>query len=1088
MASLRLTLLGGFEARLATGEAIGLPTKKAQALLAYLAVPPGEAHQREKLAALLWGNTSDGRARDGLRHALGALRKAIHGVTPPALLAEGQTLALNASVVDVDVTRFQHCVAEGTPRALEQAADLYGGDLLLGSAVSEPLFDEWLAAERERLREMALAALARLLANQTNGGATEQAIQTAIRLLGLDPLQETVHRALMRLYARQGRRGAALKQYQICVAVLQRELGVEPEPATRELYQEVLRRRPVLEGIPDMPSRALPRYTALRRRPRPFATDTPLIGRGQEMAWLRALLADAADGHGEVAVVVGDAGVGKTRLVAELAAQVPEVSGQVLIGRSHESEQILPFGPWVDAMADVRQLVDVTWLETLPRAIRRELGRLLSELGPTDDESAALPDYLKLFEGVEFLLGHLADRRPTLLILEDLHWADEMSVRLLAFMARRLQAWPLLLIATVREEALIDAPLLQRTLNELKSDAHIAMRVLGSLSRADTFQLVHALSRHVIEEATVDRVSEDVWRTSAGNPLVVIEAMRLAAQQMLSAGLAVLPLPERVRDIVGGQIDRLDERGRDLVALASVIGRDFEFSLLHHVSGFEEQETARGVEELIRRRMLHSVDERLDFTHDRVREVAYSRILAPRRKILHRRVADALTTLYGESLDSHHLALGLHYAKGEVWDKAIIHLRHAAAKAVERSANREAVACFERALEILPHMPESRARLELATDLRLELRTPLQACGEVERGAAYSKEAERLAWELHDPGRLGRASVHMCNHSRMAGRMAEAVGLGQRALAIANEVNELSLMVAASYSLGLVHSYLGDYVEAEQFLRKTMHAVRCNGIYHRCGLDGLPAVMSPGHLARILAECGRFDEGVFLGREAIEIGEKLEHPYSLVAPYWGLGSLYNAWGVFDEAITVLERGCAISRKWELLSWLPNNLEALGCAYARSRRLNEGIQLLEESVKAYEALGRRPLTVHLGEAYLLVGRPDDAYAFAANTLAVAQSQGERRLEAFALYLLGEIASQRVPMATPEGRYRQAIGLAQMLGMRPLVAHCQLGLAKLYRRTGKRTESDEHFATATTMYRDMGMTYWLAKAECEIAPLA
>jgi predicted ATPase len=180
----------------------------------------------------------------------------------------------------------------------------------------------------------------------------------------------------------------------------------------------------------------------------------------------------------------------------------------------------------------------------------------------------------------------------------------------------------------------------------------------------------------------VARLSEQIWRTSAGNPFVVIEAMRAAPHEGLSPGLEGLSVPKRVHDIIGRQLDRLDERSHELVALASVVGRELEFDLLQHVSGLGEEEAARGVEELIRRRVLHIVGESLDFTHDRVREVAYSRILAPRRKVLHRRVADALATLYADSLGPHHLALGLHYAEGQVWDKAVVHLRRAGVRAV----------------------------------------------------------------------------------------------------------------------------------------------------------------------------------------------------------------------------------------------------------------------------------------------------------------------------------------------------------------------------------------------------------------------
>src|SRR5437667_3363077 len=245
MPRLNLALLGGFHGRVDASAPLTLPTRKTPALLAFLALPPGRSHPREKLASLLWGGMREPQARSGLRQSLFALRKAVT-VEPPALLIEGDTVGLNPTAVDVDVVEFERAVAEGAPTALERAAALYRGELLEGLALQEAPFEEWLLAERERLRELALEALAKLLRHQRTTGATEAALQTALRLLALDALQEPVHRTVMRLYVQLGRRPSALRQYQICVGLLQRELGVEPESATKQLYLEVLRQRPSL--------------------------------------------------------------------------------------------------------------------------------------------------------------------------------------------------------------------------------------------------------------------------------------------------------------------------------------------------------------------------------------------------------------------------------------------------------------------------------------------------------------------------------------------------------------------------------------------------------------------------------------------------------------------------------------------------------------------------------------------------------------------------------------------------------------------------------------------------------------------------
>src|SRR5215471_21657081 len=243
MARIDLTLLGGFQARLSHGPPLTVPSRKAQALLAYLALPCGVAHPRDKLAALLWGDLREGQARTNLRQTLFMLRKALAIRVPDSLRIDAASVALEPAAVTVDVTAFERLVTQGTSDSLAQAADLYQGDLLQGLAVWEAPFEDWLMGERERLRELALETLAKLLTQQRAVGATEPALQTALRLLALDPLLETVHRTLMRLYAQVGRCESALRQYQICVDVLHRELGVDPEAETRDLYQEILRSR-----------------------------------------------------------------------------------------------------------------------------------------------------------------------------------------------------------------------------------------------------------------------------------------------------------------------------------------------------------------------------------------------------------------------------------------------------------------------------------------------------------------------------------------------------------------------------------------------------------------------------------------------------------------------------------------------------------------------------------------------------------------------------------------------------------------------------------------------------------------------------
>src|SRR5262245_10510843 len=235
MPALTVHLLGGFEARLGAGAPVQFPTKKARAVLAYLAVRPGQTHSRDEVADLLWSTRGDEQARGSLRRTLSDLRKALDD--PQWLVTDGDQLRLEPDHIEVDVATFERLAGDGTPAALEQAAALYRAELLAGFGLGEQPFEDWLRAELERLRDLALRTLARLIAHHQAAGALDRAVEAALRLLALDPADEATHRALMSLYARQGRRAEALRQYQTCRDLLMKTLGVEPDPATEELHR-----------------------------------------------------------------------------------------------------------------------------------------------------------------------------------------------------------------------------------------------------------------------------------------------------------------------------------------------------------------------------------------------------------------------------------------------------------------------------------------------------------------------------------------------------------------------------------------------------------------------------------------------------------------------------------------------------------------------------------------------------------------------------------------------------------------------------------------------------------------------------------
>ena len=293
MAPVVLTLLGGFHARPRAGIPAIRLGQKAQALLAFLAASPGVAHSRDKLMAILWSSTPEEQARHSVRQALFTLRKALAPVAPAMLQTEGERVAVSPDAVEVDVVALERLATQATREALEQAVALYRGDLLEGLRIREPPYEEWLSAERERLRTLVLDPLERLLIDYTETGATPQATRTAVRLLTLDPLREAAHRALMRLSLQTGQRAVALRQYRTCAKVLDREFGVAPDAETRRLYLEIVAERPApspvvpvlprVEGKPPLGSALIVHDEPVLRA----ALDSCLAGAGYDVVTAR---------------------------------------------------------------------------------------------------------------------------------------------------------------------------------------------------------------------------------------------------------------------------------------------------------------------------------------------------------------------------------------------------------------------------------------------------------------------------------------------------------------------------------------------------------------------------------------------------------------------------------------------------------------------------------------------------------------------------------------------------------------------------------------------------------------------------------
>jgi tetratricopeptide (TPR) repeat protein len=380
-----------------------------------------------------------------------------------------------------------------------------------------------------------------------------------------------------------------------------------------------------------------------------------------------------------------------------------------------------------------------------------------------------------------------------------------------------------------------------------------------------------------------------------------------------------------------------------------------------------------------------------------------------------------------------------------------------------------------------------------AIDLRLDLRNALWTLGELERLFANLQEAAGLAETLGDPHRLGWVSVYLLAHFAQVCDPDRALTSGQCALAIATALGDMGLTVAAQHYLGGVYRSLGDYRQAIEYFHKnvaSLHGALCQ---ERLGLPGLAAVFARSHLVVSLAECGAFAEGQAPAAEGAQLAEAADHPYSQVMAAWAMGFRALRQGDLCQAISVLERALDLAQGAYLRLLVPFVAAPLGVAYALAGRTSEALPLLEQAVE--QAVAMRYMwdhalrTVWLSEAYLLAGCLHEAGTQAQHALEFCRAHQERGHAAYALRLLGEVAAQRQPPEAAQAiaYYQQALTLAEELGMRPLVAHCHLGLGTLYCRVGRAQQARVALGTAMALYRAMEMTFWLPRAEAALAAL-
>ncbi len=942
---IRIRLLGPIEV-MVEGRPIVVDTRKALAIVALVAAE-GRPVARDELAAMFWPDASDEAARNALRRTLSTLRTA---VASAGLRIERSRVLLQPDTAWVDLVELQRLAASRSARDLEAAARLARGPFLAGFAVRDsPPFDDWQATLSTRVEGIVGQLLDRVAVIRLTGGDRVGAVDAARRRVAIDELDEAGQRRLIEVLARSGDRTGAIEQYRNLVALFKRELGVPPLRETTELYDAIR------DGALGATPAGRPTATGDAARSSTVPVVLPHVGRDGDLAAILDAWRSAA-ANGRLAVIEGEAGIGKTRLGEAVSAAVRGLGGTVLASRGYTGESAIAYGPIAELLrAGLALPGGADRLGSLDEIARIEIGRLVdlpSSLRVAASDSTDRPSArVRLLDAIaESLTALAAGPAPGIVWIDDLHLADGPSREAVIYLARRLVARPMLVLLAWRREDLSREGLAMA--DDLIGRPAATVVSLARLDRTDIAAIVGVARPAIADTATTDALVDRLASESEGLPLYIVEALASEA----SPGGA---MPRNVQAILRERIASIGETAGQVLSAAAVIGRSFDLSTVRHASGRTEEETIAALEELVRRGLVREQPDavgasiRYDFRHDRLRETAYDATSLARRRLLHRRTAEALRDEgagAGRDDVAHFALTAFHEREAGRPVEAAAAYCEAAVRAEAVYANHEAIEHLEAALALgLPdqaathlRIGELRARLGeypaavAALETAAALAEPVALPGiEVALGRVHRRRGDLLAAASHLSSALASPGLPPALRARaLVERSVVALQSGDLAAAAtsARDASEAAVLAGDPHGVGVAERLVGLVAQAGGDAAGARTALTTSLALAADDPDPTAAIAAATALALTLASDGSVDEAVATAATAIEACRRIGDRHLEAAVENHLADLLHDAGREEEAMAHLKRAAALFAEigegaaeldpgiWSLAAW------------------------------------------------------------------------------------------------------------------------------------------------------------------------